>query len=718
MSFDQSTRSLKMRGLGPDDNFLLTSLSGREAISKLFSFQIEFLSTNLALTAKDVIAKPITLEVAEKNVGDRGDADQRFFHGYIYRFSSGSIAETNSDSKTPSRIYTAEVVPWLWFLTQTAQSHIFFPSKSDKTIYDVIEEVLNRPTHTKNNWEFRDASDLKDFKVEHCVQYRETDFNFISRLLEQYGAYYYFEHSDGDHKLVITTKPTSSVCKGKKFKLQSNKSEAIQSWLHSFEFASGQYEHSDFNFETPLDDLSGNSTKISELVTSSADYAVYDHPGEFSDQGTAKSVARIRQEEEETAHSLVQGRGGVRHFTSGHKFELAEHPDENSKDELGEYLLTAVQHFATEPFLDGETGLSYTNSFSCIPSSVRYRPPRLTPKPIISGAQTATVTGPAGQEIYTDKYGRIKVHFHWDRETRKSKSQSGENCSCWVRVAQAMAGRKYGFMAIPRINHEVVIEFIEGDPDRPICVGSVYNADQPPHYDPETHSTRTYLKTNSSPGGQGFNELFFEDKAGDERVFIHAEKNYDRRVKNSSTETIGGNVNLTVGHEDAEYGGEVAIDIEKKLMRSVGLDGIEFTNEGDEKRHTEGSHHLTVDGDWNSAADSISVDASRDINAKAGMNYGMEAGMNFHIKAGTALVIESGTQLTLKVGGNAVVIDPSGVSITSSAMVNINGSLVKVNSGPGSPAGSGAGCSVQKPDQPEKATPAAAHREQSGQKSC
>ena len=316
-----------------------------------------------------------------------------------------------------------------------------------------------------------------------------------------------------------------------------------------------------------------------------------------------------------------------------------------------------------------------------------------------------------------DKYGRIKVFFHWDRETRDIKDSQGENCSCWVRVAQGMAGREYGFMALPRIGQEVVIDFLEGDPDRPLCVGSVYNADQMPHYNPEEHKTRTYFKTNSSPGGDGFNELFFEDKADEEMIFLHAEKNYDRRVKNHSTEHIGGNMHLIVGNDEADEGGEVEIDIEKKLMRSVGADGIEFTNEGDEKKLTEGSQHLSVSGDWNAVANNISAEAKMDTNSKAGMNYAMEAGMNMHIKAGMALVIESGMQLTLKVGGNSVVIDPAGVSITSSALVTINGTMVNINSGPGSPAGSGSGCSPATPEEPEAAEPNEAHREESGQKS-
>ena len=222
MPFDQKTRSLRIKGLGPDDQFALTSLSGTEAISRLFSFQIEFLSLKTSLKADDVIGKPVTLEVAEKNVGNRGDLEIRYFHGIVNRFSSGSIEEEKSPEGEPSRIYTAEVVPWLWFLTQTARSHIFFPDQEEKSIGDVIDEVLNRKIHTKADWEFRGADDLKKRKMKHCVQYRESDFNFFSRILEQFGAYYYFEHSDVNHKMIITTQPSTSDCKEKNAEFRVN----------------------------------------------------------------------------------------------------------------------------------------------------------------------------------------------------------------------------------------------------------------------------------------------------------------------------------------------------------------------------------------------------------------------------------------------------------------------------------------------------------------
>lgn len=716
MSFDQTTQALKIKGLGPESQFFLTSFSATESVSQLFSIQAEFLSLNLDLAPKDIIGKPVTIEVAIKNVGDRGDNEQRFFHGYINRFSKGSVSQHNAGDGDESRGYTVEIVPWLWFLTQKAQSHIFFPDREEKSIHDVVEDLLNRKAHVNNDWGFVQADELKSRMVKHCVQYRETDFNFLSRILEQYGAYYYFEHGDGQHKLVITTQPTTAKVEDSNARFHPNEGHSIHSWMHSFEFVTGNYEHADYNFETPLDGMKSSSSKIGELVPSSVDYEVYDYPGEFPDTGVGDSEARIRQEEEEVPHSTVRGSSGYHSFSTGKKFKLDFHPEKESQGELGEYMLTSIQHHASEPLQD-ELGVEYSNSFTCIPAAVRYRPQRVTPKPIVSGVQTAVVTGPAGEEIYTDQYGRIKVCFHWDRKTREIRSSEGENCSCWVRVAQGMAGRKYGFMALPRINQEVVIEFEEGDPDRPLCVGSVYNQDQMPHYDPEEHKTRTSFKSNSSPGGDGFNEIFFEDKANEERLFIHAQKDHDQRIRNHSTEHVGGNMHLIVGHDEADSGGEVEIKIEKSLKRLVGPDGIELVNEGDEKKETRGSQHLTVTQDLNSSAMNISEEAQMDVNSKAGMNYAIEGGMNVHVKAGMNLILESSLGVTMKAGGNSVVIGPSGVSITSSALVTINGSLVNINSGPGAPAGSGGGCSPKAPQAPVEANPNEAHREKTGQKS-
>ena len=432
-------------------------------------------------------------------------------------------------------------------------------------------------------------------------------------------------------------------------------------------------------------------------------------------------------------------------------------------------MITGINHYVVDPTTAEASGQKeYSNTYVCIPDDVVFRAKRLTPKPHISGIQTAVVVGPAGEEIYTDKYGRIKVQFFWDRE-----GQRDENSSLWIRCAQSIAGKKWGFMAIPRIGQEVVVEFLEGDPDRPLVVGCVYNGEQMPPYDPTEEAQRIYLKSNSTKGGEGFNELYFDDKADEERVFMHAEKDMDVRVKNDSRERIignrhqiigweedgqkggdqnekvwqdknlnvkrnqvehiEGNYTLMVGNGEAEDGGSVAVVVEKKMEMQVGDDGMSLACTGDSKTGIQGSSSTTVDGDVKEQYGSLnttvggdmklkvqnaSSDVQMSMNTKTGMAYNVEAGMAAHIKAGMTLVLEGGAGVCLKSGGSFVTVSPAGVMIS--------GPVVLINSG--GAALSGSGTSVQapaSPDQPntsvEQAAPVdpdQAHNEQTGFKSA
>ncbi len=719
MKFDQSNRLIKISGPFGETEVCAISFSADETISRLPSFSLDFLALNLKLTGKDIIGKNITVEI-QRFDDDGKTIGSRFFNGYVSRLIGG---ELTTEQTMIYRGYHVEIVPWLWFLTQSSNCHIFFPDQKEKTILDIVEEVFKREYHVQPKWDSADASLLKSRKVEHCVQYRETDFNFISRILEQYGVHYFFKHANGEHAMVLSDKASYPTCEESKVDYMRQtlliKDNCVTSWEHHFEFVSGKFAQTDYNFEDALDNLETKSPKVSaEVAPDVTSYEIYDYPGEYKAKSDGDKESRIRQEEEEVPHNRVDGASTCKTFCAGHKFELGTHPDDKLKSlELGEYLITSIRHRANQPYTSG-TGahIKYSNDFSCIPAKYAFRPARVTPKPIISGVQTGVVTGPKGEEIYTDEFGRVKVFFHWDRETRKTKNSEGENCSCWIRVAQTMAGRKWGSMWIPRVGQEVVVEFLEGDPDQPLVVGSVYNSDQMPHYDPTEHKTRSYFKTNSTKGGDGFNELMFEDLANEEMIFIHAEKDLDTRVKNCSRKHVGGNMHLIVGRDDADDGGEVHIDIENKLKRSVGPHGIEFTNEGDELKQTCGSQHLTVDGDWNSRATNISQDAGQQFHSRSGMDYAIEAGKDMHIKSAIALVVESGMNLTLKVGGSSIVIDSMGVTIKG-GIVTIDGGMTNINSGPGSPPSSGPGCSPTSPTEPEIAKPQEAHREAGGQKS-
>jgi type VI secretion system secreted protein VgrG len=420
-------------------------------------------------------------------------------------------------------------------------------------------------------------------------------------------------------------------------------------------------------------------------------------------------------QEHEAAHHLISGSGRVRGLVPGYTFSMTDHYRADMNDS---YLLTEVQHTATVggTYLNDEgsaDGVGYTNQFTCIPKSVPYRPPRITPKPFVQGPQTAVVVGKSqdqgsgdeddgsdGEEIWVDKYGRVVVLFPWDRAGK---------CSCWVRVSQDWAGQGWGGITIPRVGQEVIVSFLEGDPDRPIITGRVYNADQTVPYKLPDYQTRSTFMTRSSKGGSSstYNELRFEDKTGAEQVFVRAQFDQDNQVLNDSREAVGNNRSLTVAKDQMEsVGGDLHTQVTGGVFETVGKDVntnikgkvVEKVG-GDTNSNVTGNVVEKVGGDSNSnitgnlnqkIGQSLSIQVGENLYEKSGTNYAHQAGTMIHLKAGTSVVIEAGTMLTLMVGGNSVVINSEGVSIT--------GTMVMINSG-GS-AGSGCGSSPTNPTDP------------------
>lgn len=721
----------------------LVNFSGHEQISRLFSYQLEILWRNDNAGPSDMIGKKVSVGVA------RGD-DDRWFSGYINRFAAAG-------SRGNYRVYRATMVPWLWFLTQTSDCKIFDRGdhSKDPTAEDVLRLVFDDQKYPNTR---KVSFDLQGphRKLEYCVQYRETDFNFVSRIMEQYGFYYFFKHSKTDHELVISNHAGGyGDCEEKKvdYPLDStgfHKTDHITSWEHGYEFVPGKFAHTDYSFKDPASNLLRDVSN-DEGVKSPGNQGseIFDYPGEFYESGDGDNEAEIRMQEEEAGHNVVQSASTCKTFTPGCKFTLEGH---HYDSENGEYVISSIHHSASDPgrHLTGNKAdltPSYTNTFSCLPSSVIFRPPRVTPKPVISGIQTAVVVGPKGEEIHTDKYGRVKVHFHWDRKNRPKRD---DTVSCWIRVSHSVAGKKWGFMAIPRIGQEVVVEFIEGDPDRPLITGSVYNNDQMPHYSLPDEQTKTYVKTNSSKGGEGHNEIMFDDRAESEQVYVHAQKNMDVRVRNDSKERIYGNRHQVIGWQDDETGnkggsqhemvwqdktlntkrhhiehiegnwqfligageepegGNLAAIIEKQIQIAIGSNGLSVINEGsqrgevqgdissivggDQKEDIVGSLSLNLGGDQKmQLGGGYSLSAGGDLNEKIGGSGAIEAGQDIHIKAGMNMVLEAGMMLTLKVGGNFITLGPAGVDIM--------GTLVNINTA-GSP-GSGPGAQPQSPDAPE-----------------
>src|SRR3989441_4742462 len=651
MTVTQEKRLLAIETPLGKDALLLQSFSGHEAISQLFRFSADLLSENHSISFKNIVGKQVTLQVHHS-----GD-DKRHWNGFVSRFSC--VGGDNRFS-----YYRAEIVPWLWFLTRTADCQIF----QQKTIPEIIKKVFQ-------DHGFQDFQDLTQGSYpqrEYVVQYRETAFNFVSRLMEEYGIFYFFQHDQKSHKLIFADKPSPSVHKNcpVQHKVRFNyspgstflKEDIVGSWGAEQELRPGKYALTDYNFQTPNTSLMANVQTVAEIGGNTKS-EIYDYPGIHINKSEGDTVTKLRMEEKEPAHHLSTGSGTSRSFAPVNNFNLDDH---SRRDQNGDYLLTEVTHSASVgDSYSGSGGGSeetYTNHFTCIPFSVPFRPQRLTPKPIVQGPQTAVVVGPAGEEIYPDKYGRVKVQFFWDRLGKKN-----ENSSCWVRVSQPWAGKNWGAVSIPRIGQEVIVEFLEGDPDRPIITGRVYNDDQMPTYPLPDHKTRTTFMSRSTKGGgsANYNELRFEDKKGSEQIFINAEKDMDRRVENDSREFIGNDRSLIVKHDQKEkVEGEQHIQIVKDRNEKVG-----------------GDASLDITGNQNDkVGQNMSLQVGQNLQEKSGMNYAHEAGMEIHLKAGMNVVIEAGLQLTIKASGGFINIGPAGVAI--------QGTLVLINSGGAAGSGS------------------------------
>lgn len=646
-----------------EDVVVLAGINGTEEISGLFSFQLRLLSERDDIKPDEIVSKNVTVSLMDM------DDQPVFLNGYIRSW-------TNLGSGDRGTNYHAEMVPWTWFLTRRSDCRIF----QDKTIPQVITEVFQVLGFT----DF-DFSGLKStYKPRtYVVQYRETDFDFVSRLLENEGIFYYFKHEEGKH--VMAFGDSSRAYKpAKHAKVRFSGSLAFREldddltmWEHRYEFRTGRVGSHDFNFETPQRPVEGKEKTVLKLPGTDK-YEFFDYPGDHLDPAAARERARVRMEEEEAAHERIRGEGRCRSFSPGHTFTMEDHYQEHERGKS--YVITSVQHSATAgAYVTGPSSPDeYRNAFECLPATVNFRPQRNTERAVVQGPQTATVVGPEGEEIYTDKHARVKVQFHWDRYHK-----ADETSSCWVRVSQAWAGKGWGSLVFPRIGQEVIVDFLEGDPDQPIIVGRVYNTENPPPYAPETYKNMTSLKSCSTKGGDGFNELRFDDSKGQEQVFIHAEKNQDTRVKNDAFEWMGRDRHLIVKQNQLE---QVEQDRHTTIKR-------------DDLMKVERDQHLTITGKQAvKITQSKSLTVTGDVIEVFQANQSTQITGNLYIKA-MQTVIEATGGLTIKCGGNSVVIDPSGVTIKG-VMVTLDGAITKINSGPGSPAMSGQAGSAVSPTAP------------------
>jgi type VI secretion system secreted protein VgrG len=666
----QKGRILAIQTKMGEDFFLLNKVEGTEGISQLYTLDLEILhdsekqiNTPYLPDINSVLGQAATISLTQR------DGGARYFNGIFNFFKMTGRTDTYS-------FYNATLVPQVWELTQVSQSRIF----QQKSVPDILKEVFTGyQVKYELQWQYKPRN--------YCVQYDETDFDFASRLMEEEGICYFFEHSNTAETMVITDHfqqprdcPEKSDLPIYDEQLDEGVGEetAIRHWFVEYKVQPGKVTLWDYHFQLPKKKLETQQVSRHN-VAGNRELEIYKYPGGYARKydGIDKSggeqpsdlqnifddnqqMSKDQMEIWDSDFTSYYGDSDCGTMIPGFRFNLKNHPDSSYN---AAYIITTVtQEINQQPnfLVELEYDEAYKNSFTCIPhgsGKPEYRPYQKTDKPKIFGTQTAIVVGPAGEEIFTDKYGRVKVQFHWDR-LGKTNSDS----SCWVRVAQSLAGNKWGAMFIPRIGMEVLVHFIGGDPDEPVITGCLYNPDTMPPYTLPDEKTKSTLKTNSSKGGGGFNEFRIEDKKGEEQIFLHGEKNLDIRIKNDAKEIIKRDRHLIV--------------------------------ERDQMEKVKGDKHLTVTGNQNEKIDgSLSKKVGGSSQKKVSQKIAYDAGTEIHLKAGMSATIEAGTTLTLKVGGNFININSGGIFIS--------GTMVMINSG--GAAGSGSGSSPTAPKDPTEA---------------
>lgn len=546
----QDTRDLSLTTpLGPDV-LLIRSIRYSEQLSRPFHAELDLVSSNFAIDLGKLVGQQVT-------VCYNGGSAPRYFNGYI-----SYVAQMDPQERLGK--YTATMVPWLWFLTRTADCRIF----QNKAVPDIIKQifqeqgfsaVIDKLAGSYQPWEY-------------CVQYRETDFNFVSRLMEHEGIYYFFTHENGKHSIVLADDPSSHQTYPGYAQLTYSGGHAetgkehVHDWTVEQQLQPGAAALNDFDFKLPQKKLLSVSEVTRENAYSKSQ--VYDYPGDYIQPADGDEYAKVRIQELQAQYEVARASTEIVGVCTGYKFTLSDFP---RADQNKEYLVTLASCQITSDQIDasgtgGEASV-FTCHFTAIDSKQQFRAPRITPKPVVGGPQTAIVVGPAGEEIYVDEFARVKVQFHWDR-----LGKNNESSSCWIRVAQIWAGKKWGGIFIPRIGQEVIVDFLEGDPDYPIITGRVYNGDNKPPYDLPGGKTRSTVQSRSTKGGgpANFNEIRMEDAKGSEELYFHAEKDHTVTVENDKNESIGHDQTEKVGHDKTEsVGNNETISIGNNRTESV-----------------------------------------------------------------------------------------------------------------------------------------------------
>ena len=691
----QDNRSVKVTSPFGPNALVFARMTGTEHVSQPFQCEISLLSENGDLDADRILGKPLVVSLATT-----GESPLRYFHGLVTEFEQVGYDERLHE-------YRAVTRPWLWFLTRTADCRVFQQMSAPEIFREVCQKAgfsdfeMHLGTHPKR---------------EYCVQYRETDFNFLSRLLEHEGIFYYFEHYDNKHVMVLTD--DVSNCKpvegydtvpfypaGTADALRER--DHLKTWSLQKSFQPGGFAARDYDFERPSPIPAGTSS-ISRPYEASK-YEVYDYPADADEAGAGGSqitasgverIAKLRVQELQVAQTAARGGGDAAGLAAGHVFKLTGHPRAGLDIQ---YLVVSTSIVLDSQAYHAGSGAQtrFSIGLQALEAREPYRPARITPKPMIYGTQTAVVVGPKGEEIYTDQFGRVKVQFPWDRY-----GQLDEKSSCFVRVGQLWAGKSWGGIHIPRIGQEVIVSFLEGDPDRPIVIGSVYNGANKPPYTLPDNKTQSGIRSRSSLGGTGenFNELRFEDKKGSELVLLHAEKDQTLEVENDEKHSVGhdrtksvkNDETTSIGKDRTEtVGGNEGITVSKDRTRSVkGNETIDIGK--DYSKSISGKRSLSVAKDESIAVSggrTDEVDKSEQVSIgqnrthKIGNNDVLSVGKKLAIDAAEAVEIVTGSaSLTMKqdgsitVKGNNITLSGDGdITIKAGGNVVIKGSKVTQN---------------------------------------
>ncbi len=636
-----------------NDVLLLKSIQMTEELGRPFTADLDLRSETPNINFEEIIGENVTVRVLLTGGGTR------YINGYIASFSQSGVPAQGRANR-----YRAKMVPWLWFLTRTSDCRVF----QNKTVPDIVQEVFKDFGFSGEAF-IKLALSATYEPREFVVQYRETAFNFVSRLLEEEGIYYFFEHDNGKHVLVLADSPAAhnpvTGYENVPFVQQERQTvgrERVWEWQLEKKLQPIKVAHQDLDFKRPMSFIAASAestipaTKPGILETASAMFEVFDHslaPSIFKGGADTASMddtdhlVKVRVEELAADYEVARSRGDVRGLVVGAKFKLTEFP--RTDQERDYVVVSAYYHAETDEYgrdTGGGSDQLYQVGFTAIPATVPFRPARTTPRPVIGGPQTARVVGPSEEEIYTDDegFGRVRVLFNWDRW---NKAEEPDKCSCWVRVAQLWAGKKWGAMFLPRIGQEVIVEFMEGDPDKPVVTGRLYNGQCMPPYALPDEKTKSTIKTCSSKGGEGFNEIRFEDKKDAEQIFIHAQKDMHTRVKNDHLLWVGNDRHEWVkndAHEYVKHDKHVIVDND---LKSFYKNDFNMKVDGKRAEEVKGSLSLTVKDD-----------VIQKFQAKASC----EVTNDFYLKADN-ICIEAATNITIKVGGVSIAIESDGIAL-------------------------------------------------------